>query len=89
VVGGTEQETVGLVLFEELEKRVQHPAELAHFMPGAALSAESVELVKQIHAARGLHGVEDQAQLRRRLAEVLRNQPVELNAEERQAELAG
>src|SRR5207244_2185762 len=52
------------------------------------LRADRVELVEQVDAGRLLHGVEDEAELRRRLAHVLRDQAVEPYREERQAELA-
>jgi len=80
---------VGLVLLEELQERVEHAADLADIVLGAALATECVEFVEQVHAAGRLDRVEHQPKLRRSLAHVLGDEAVELNVEERQAELAG
>src|SRR5690606_25387676 len=82
-------ETVRVIHLEELEERVQHAPDLSDVVRAAPLAPEGIELVEEVDAARRLGGVEDEAQLRGRLAHVLGDQAVELDGDQRQPELTG
>ena len=79
---------VGNVVLEKLEERVEDAPNLSDFILLGPIGTQGVELVEQVHRARGLHCVKHQSELRSRFTEVLRDQAVKLNAEQRNAQLA-
>lgn len=89
MVGGAQDDAVGIVLLQKLQKGVQNAADFAHVVPGAALAAQRVELVEKVDAAGGLDRIEHQPEFGRGLAHVLGDESVELDAEEGQRQFAG
>src|SRR6185369_9552501 len=72
----------------KLEERVKHPADLAHIVLRRPMAPERVELVEEVDAACALKRVEDDAELRGRLAHELRDDTVEEEGEEGLRKLA-
>ncbi len=84
-----EDEAFRVVEFEELEEGVEDAANLADVVPRCAFATERVELVEQVDSPGLLYRVEHKTQLRGGLAHELRDEPVELDGEQRQPELPG
>jgi hypothetical protein len=58
VVGSGHNKTVGIVLLEKLEERVQDSPNFADVVLSATLATKGVELVEEVHAAGQLERVE-------------------------------
>src|SRR5262245_57939102 len=84
-----DKNAVGRVRFEELEKRVEHPSDLAHVVCRRAMASERVKLIEQVDTPCLLDRFEEQAELCGSLAEVLGDESIQLDREEREGQLAG
>jgi hypothetical protein len=58
MIGRSNDQAVTLVLFQKLQKRVQHPPNFADVLAFAAPRADRIEFVEEVDAASRLHGVE-------------------------------
>ena len=70
-------------MFNELEKRVEDATNLTHFVARSPVGSEGIELVEQVNSPGLADRVEYQTKLGCRFAQVLGNQAMELNAEQR------
>src|SRR5690606_34892993 len=89
MVGRAYDDTVGVILFQKLQERVQHPTYLADLILGGAFAPQSVEFIEEVYRPRLLDRLENQSQLGGGLSQIAGNQPVELDREEGNAQLAG
>lgn len=88
MIGRCDNKAFAVVLFEELKKRVQHPANFTHVVPFRAFCAYGVELVEEINPFRLSHRGENKAQFRRGFAHKLGHEPIELDGEQRDMQFA-
>jgi hypothetical protein len=89
VVGGSDDEAVGGVLFDELKQGIQHSAHLADVVVEGAVPGDGVELVEEIDARDISDEGEDGAELRTGLAHELGDEAVDLDGVKREAKLVG
>src|SRR5690606_12699774 len=82
------EEAVGVVRLEELQERVEHPANFTDVVGATPRAAERIELVEEVDAPRRLNRLEDEAQLGRRFTHVLGDEAIELDGKQRQTKLA-
>ena len=71
MIGGCDDDAVEVVLFEELQERVEDATDLTDLVLRCAIGTKRVELVEQVDRSRFLNGVKDQPQLGSGLAKVL------------------
>ena len=88
VIGRRQDDAGGVVVLEELQEGVEHAADLADRVVGGTFASRGVGLVEEVDASGLLERVEDEPEFCGGLAEVLRDQAVELDREQWQAELA-
>ena len=89
MVRGSYKETVGLVLLQELQERVEDPPDLTDVIAPRPFPTEGVDLVEEVDAVGFLESVEDEAELCRRLAHELGDEPIELDQEKGKVKVSG
>ena len=76
VVSCGDDDTAGLILFDHQQEAIEDASDFANIVGHAALAADGIELVEEIHASSGGHRVEHLPQLGSRLPHELGDQGV-------------
>src|SRR5262249_8442340 len=80
-VRGRNDDALGIVPFQEQEKRVQYSAHFADVVARRPRGADGIELVEEVCPFRLVHRIEEQMQLGGCLAHVFRDEAVQLNGQ--------
>src|SRR3546814_12220780 len=89
MIGGGDDEAVGIILFDHLEETVQDAAHFTDIVAKAAGGADAVEFIEEIDDARAAYNFENKLQLRGRLAHELCVQRVTSNQKQGKTALPG
>ena len=79
-------EAMGAILFNHLQKAVQHSTYLAHIVGKSALRTNSVELVKKINTPGSAGGIEYLSQLGCSFPHVLGDKAIETDLKKRKTQ---
>ena len=89
MIGGGDYQTVAAQLLDEDEKAIEKSSHFSHVACEVASVADAVELIEEIDGTGAVDGFEDDAELRKGLAEVAGDEAVESDDEEREGQLIG
>src|SRR5690348_10104319 len=89
MVGSRNNQGLTLILFHELQERIQYPASFADVVVLRSLRPDCIYLIEQVNSAHFRHCIENESELRSCLTHELRDYSVQQDGEKRQSKLSG